>query len=519
MTTASTRRAPAPPPVARIPSPGRLLRIELRRNAMLWLLPVAAALFWYDAYRQLMAQPAMWNLRAMGLQSRALLDFAIPVAAAASWTGSRDGRRHTTDLVGITARPRWFGQLIAWAATTCWAMAGYLICVAVVYGITASQAGWGGPLWWPAVVGAFGIPVLTAIGFAAGTLFPGRFTTPLVALVMFFGLGFGSQEASGYHSYWQISPLIAGATSIGADPGVATFYHYLPDLSIAQVMFLCGLTMAVLGVLGVAAGGGGRRLRAAAAAISVAGLAAAGTAVGLAGTGRLDPHGMIMIPALHDAAGDQPIRYTPDCGHGAIPICLNPAYAAYQPLVSSTLEPELSEVAGLPGAPVRIDQAAEVYQQGGAIGTGTLTLAGHGGQVLDMVLPDGLPGFNDTTARFQRQLATTTGYTIMRRVVGPPGQAQLGQAQQAVMFSVLGPYVTAQEAGGPSIAIPSAGLPSAGGLSAGGLSAELSLPVPGSPAAVAGERFAALPAAERHAWLAQHLTALRAGRITLAQLP
>jgi hypothetical protein len=37
--------------------------------------------------------------------------------------------------------------------------------------------------------------------------------------------------------------------------------------------------------------------------------------------------------------------------------------------------------------------------------------------------------------------------------------------------------------------------------------------------ATAARRFAALPAATRHAWLAAHLAALRAGRITLAQLP
>jgi len=42
---------------------------------------------------------------------------------------------------------------------------------------------------------------------------------------------------------------------------------------------------------------------------------------------------------------------------------------------------------------------------------------------------------------------------------------------------------------------------------------------PGSPAFAAAQRFAALPAPARHAWLVHHLTALRAGRITLAQLP
>jgi hypothetical protein len=45
------------------------------------------------------------------------------------------------------------------------------------------------------------------------------------------------------------------------------------------------------------------------------------------------------------------------------------------------------------------------------------------------------------------------------------------------------------------------------------------LPEPGSPADLAGRRFAALSPAAKHAWLAQYLTALRAGRVSPAQLP
>jgi hypothetical protein len=39
------------------------------------------------------------------------------------------------------------------------------------------------------------------------------------------------------------------------------------------------------------------------------------------------------------------------------------------------------------------------------------------------------------------------------------------------------------------------------------------------PAAAAARRFAALPPAVRHVWLARHLTALRAGGVSLGQLP
>jgi hypothetical protein len=52
--------------------------------------------------------------------------------------------------------------------------------------------------------------------------------------------------------------------------------------------------------VGLPAGSGGRWLRRSAAALTTAGLLAAITATALAGTGRLDPHGMIAIPALHN---------------------------------------------------------------------------------------------------------------------------------------------------------------------------------------------------------------------------
>ena len=477
---------------------GRLLRLELRHNAMLWLLPVAFALFWYNGYREIMALPPMWNLCAMTLQNRLLFDLMVPAAGAAAWMGSREGRRSIADLVAGTARPRWSRQLATWAATTAWAEVGCLACVAVVYLITARQASWGGPLWWPAVVSAAGVPALTAIGFAAGAWFPGRFVTPLVTVVVFFGLAFGTQAASGDHSYWQVSPLIAGAFDIGAAPGVASFYPYLPDLSIAQVMFAAGLVVAILGALGIPVA----RMRWLAAVITAAGLAAAGTAVALAGTGRLDPHGMIAIPALHDAASDQPVRYTPVCGRTPIPACVHPAFATFLPAVTAAVGPELTEFAGLPGAPARISQVAAVYRQESVNG---ITVSGGGTSAAAFVLPDEVPGRLGTTgAEFAAQLDEGLGLQLASDVIlGDSGRAAASAPGQAELAVIAG-----------SVRFP----PSVEARDLAPLYGSL-LPQPGSPAAQAARRFAALTPAARHAWLAGHLAALRAGRVSLAQLP
>jgi len=503
-------RAPAASrarPVRRGPlrAAARLLRLELRRNAMLWMLPVAAGLFWFTTYRKAMAMPPLWNLRAAAMQLGALVAFACPVAGAAAWMGSREARRHTTDLVTITARPRWARLLTTWAATTCWAMVGFLGCVAALYGVTAHQAAWGGPLWWPVAVVAAGLPALSALGFAAGTLVPSRFTAPVAAVAAFFALALGTQLIHGSQSYWQISPLVTGPWDLGPNPGVATFYPYLPDLSIAQVMFLTGLTTAVLGAVMLPNGTDGRSLRAAAAAVTAAaaGLLAAGTAVALAGTGRLDTHGMIAIPALHDAANDRPLRYTPVCSHTAIPVCLNPAYTSYLPTAAAALAPVLNQLAGLPGAPARISQAAATYQQriGNAV---SVSLAGprSGGSspVFRLLLPDQLPGPTLTTGELAAALRSTAGPSIVASVIGDGPSAS--PAQHAVAAALK------MSAGLPPSSQPAPNMPSP--------TARVPLPVPVQSAA---QRFAALPASARHAWLVKHLAALRAGRITLAQLP
>ena len=499
--TAAT--APAAPRAWRVPrpaGPARLLRIELRRSPMLWTLPLLAVLFWLSAYRTAMSDPPFWNIRAAALQENAMLVFAPLLAGVCAWAGSRDGRRGLVDLVGVTAVPRWAAQSAPWAAATIWAEALYLAGVAVVYGVTAHQGAWGGPLWWPVAVGAASVPAVTALGFAAGASFPSRFTTPLVAIGAFFGLGFSTELIRGGQSYWQISPVVSGPWDAESNAGVATFYHYLPDLPIAQVIFLAGFTLAVLGALGLPAGSGGRRLRRSAVAITAAGLLAAGTAVALAGTGRMDAHGMIAIPALHDAASDRPIRYTPVCSDTAVPVCLNPAYASYLPAVTTALEPVLGQPAGLPGAPARVSQAAVTYHQGPgndvSIGFGP-AISGRP-PVFHLVLPDQLLGPSMTTGELAAQVRSDAGASILASVIGSgPGASR---AQQAVILALGEPLRIGT---GPRLPGPQqAGLPQVSG-----------------PALAAAARFRALPAAARHAWLAAHLTTLRAGRVTLAQLP
>jgi hypothetical protein len=269
------------------------------------------------------------------------------------------------------------------------------------------------------------------------------------------------------------------------------------------VMFIAGVAVTLLGTLALV--GGSRTVRAAAGGVTAAGLAAAVTAVLLVGTATMDAHGMIRIPALHDAANDQPVRFTPVCSHTAIPVCLNPAYANYLASTTAALEPVLNQIAGLPGAPARILQEAATYRVDPRGGEEVMPVERNsdGATVYYVLLPLQMLGPSQTTAQMTSQVKWTDGPDIVAHFTGAgPGASQAQNAVAAALDMTLG-RVSADPNFMPNGPDPT--------------------PVPdlirGTPAQPAAQRFAALPAQTRRAWLASHLAALREGHITLAQLP
>ena len=294
----------------------RLLRVELRRNAMPWILPLIAALFWFDSYRPstatapLYAIRTFWNLG----QGHTIIDFGPFVAGVAAWMGSRDGRRGLADLVTTTARPRWAGQLGTWAATAIWAVAAYLIFVGVMFAAYAHQGVGGSPPWWSVAVGATAVAAFSAFGFAVGIYWPSRFAAPVAAFGGFLAMSQSSQAGFRDPSGWAlILPTNSNGSFDGnaqADSGI--FYHWLPDLQIARIIFLAGIALLALSLTGLPARAGGKRLRIAAAVLAIAGLASAGTAIGLTASSRVGAHGVV-ISALHDAAERQA-----DCVHARL---------------------------------------------------------------------------------------------------------------------------------------------------------------------------------------------------------
>lgn len=518
--TESPVRHQAPRAAAAVPlSAVRLLRTELRRNMMPWLLPLIAALFWFDSYRPSTGTAPLYALRTfwnMG-QGHTIIDFGPFVAGVAGWMGSRDGRRGLADLVTATPRPRWAAQLATWGATAIWAVAAYLVFVGVMFAMYAHQGVGGAPPWWWVAVGATAVTAFSAVGFALGAYWPSRFAAPVAAFAGFLAMATSSQTGFTHNSGWaQVLPTNSNGSFDLKDSGI--FYPWLPDLPIARIMFLAGIALATLGLTGLPARAGGRWLRRAAAIGTLSGMALAGTGVGLASTARLSADGMV-IPALHDAASDAAIAYTPACGRASgISVCVNPAYRRWLPNVTAALAPVLAEVAGLPGAPVRVAQAASV-NTGGDGGPRPVTLGGRPPVLaitlgsLDLPGPCGSCGRPVAGRDFANQirLFAVQAFLGAGEVSGSTGRSgstggSLSTVQQAVAAALL------RGAG-----IPFAAQPRwlATGRNGPGLA-----PGPATgPVYAAARRFAALPATARHAWLAGHLAALRAGGITLKELP
>ena len=519
MSVMSASPARVPRPRAALPWSARALWLEFKRNAVPYVLPLLAAVFYFNAVRTADGYPPVWTLRASVITNDMLFEFTAFAGGLAAWAGSREGRRKTVDLVATTPRVTWAWQSVALAGTLCWLLLAFLAGVAVLYIQTALQATWGGPPLWPVFVGAAAVTAVTVIGFTAGVFFPGRFTAPLVAILALVLSQFGMHAALGVTGTTGSAALLSPTTSPPiVDAGV--YYRVAPDLSIVQLMFMGGIAVTLFGILGLRselrgadgarslraafAHGGGWLLRTVAVALIAGGVAASWTAFALAGTAKADAVGGWEIPALHSAASDEPLPFTPDCTSGSgWPVCVHPAFGFYLNDVAAALQPVAAEIAGLPGAPVRAEEVASA----GAAGTVMSGISGnppvfvftanHVGNMFGEF--NGIPNQGDWRAGFQQGLldAFLTGRAAQA------GPVPLDAAQQAVENGLL----------------TAIGAPRADFYTGMNLNGKVTTPQAEAEVSAAAQRFAGLSASARHAWLAAHLAALRAGTITPAQIP
>ena len=149
--------------------------------------------------------------------------------------------------------------------------------------------------------------------------------------------------------------------------------------------------------------------------------------------------------------------------------------------------------------------------------------------VFGLLLPDQLLESGLTVSQVAAQVRSVSGPQIVASVIGGGPGGRASPAQQAVTAALDAvarelPGAAGAAFPGPSTAPP---LGRAGRGPGRGLAgtrcrrrcAAAGTAVPGPAVDRAARRFAALPAAARHAWLLRNLAALRAGQVTLARLP
>lgn len=443
----------------------RLLRIEARHSATPWMLPLLAVLLGITPLARNLTPVALWLDRSVDVAGGVQL--VGPFAAGtAAWMASRAGRHRMSDLLASTPRDAWSRVLATWLVSAGWIVAFYIGLCVVFFSLTASQATWGSLLWWPVVVGLVSAVACSAVGFVVGLRFPSRFTTPLVAVGILAAI-LGTRSAAAGARPLDIGLLSPIYPTFGLDASV--FYRPLPDLGVLQFLLY-------LGILGFAVGATGWHRRVGAALMAV-GVGLAATVGVLVTHARFDGPSVVVFTSASEA-----VPYTPVCSDTPLPVCVHPAYAGGHELsVLSTIINDITRpVLGIPGMPVRASQTAGDHTFGVQGDPPTLPFTNfivHGNTL--------------QPAQFDRIFRADVALSLF---VGP----RTAPRQATAVQQALALYLVQQS---HSAADPDL------------LSTE-DLKVTS-----AASRFATLTPEARTTWLSTHLTAVRAGQLTVEDIP
>jgi hypothetical protein len=427
----------------------RLVWIELRRSTTLWYVPALAVLAIWGTLTTMRPDeaPTLWARSSIQL-SLMFVVVAFIMSGIGAWAAGRERRRQTRELLATTPRPAVLRDLALFASTALWGLVACLASGAYVFMVTSREATWGGPDFAPILVGLLMVVASTAIGYLGGTLIPGRFAAPLVAVA------------------WSSAALLVGTRSsavaylspMSIDPrgySPSDLFYQAPSIPAAEMsIWLAGLAGCGLATVAL------RRRRTLLAGCLLA------VALGVATSGAVLAMQAFVHPPWERLYEGQPLAaYDPSCVERSIPVCVHPAYEASLEDSADRVGRLVEPLLGVPGGPVRAEQLPE---RAGLRSDGTLEImpgpSAVGRAAYDLVREQGVE-FNPA------QLAIA--YWLLERV---------GE-QNFLAQGLLG-------VGQPDAAVT---------------------------AAVA--RFAALTPEAQRAWLEANYAALRAGELSLADLP
>ena len=443
------------------------------------LFPVLAGITWLAAHQLSYFDEttafALWPEDSLRIGFASVM-LAPIVAALLAWDAGRDQRRRIGDLLATTPQPPFARDLTRWAGTVAWALLAYGLVAAVMLIQTAQAATWGGPIIPALVMGFVLIPTGGAVGYLAGNVLPSRFVPPLVAIVIYVAEAGIAALGSGdpFSELKYLSPFAMFLDNGGSQAGI--FRELTPNLFGEATVWLIAVGALSLSIVALRR----HRGKAAMAAVLVSVILAVLAARPLIATSP-DPRSM-----------GTAIRYDPICSEGAIPVCVHPAYAArlagYQALIDTLVAP----LVGVPGVPTAAHQT----------GFGDWRLQADGTLPFH-VFPNGVDAF--TAARISEDIVND-----WTREVGPC-EGPIDDAQYAVSWALMarGGWPPPEE--GRYYYANCASVTTATGSS--------EAPTTREDILAAAKRFAALSIDEQRAWFAEQYRALRAGALTLDDLP
>lgn len=502
MSIPTEKRAPAPSLADRSMAWSRLFLIEMRRSpAIFTALAIAAVTAWL-IWDQLPVGVVRWR-EVSDFSSHAMLPASGIAAAIAAFLAGRDQRLRLEDQLAQTSLGTPRRDVVAMFAAVAWCLIGYLVIVAGFFLYAAREATWGGPAW--ALVGLTAVTIVLGIslGWLVGVIFRNRFS-PLIAFVLMIGLN----AAYSLTADLRRTPIqqIDGGTSFSIhesrirvlSPYELLDLHDLGFIMIPAFAWILGISV----LLASAAWWYRHRRIASLVSLSVAAMVSGVSAADLLAN---DPH---TGPAHWRTAR---AYVEPVCEtrlQGAISVCLHPEDTVLLDDVAGTVERLMSPLAGIPGVPVRFENQSQQQD------TNTIYLYVHDAQDLE---------FHVTTTVLRELMHDQNGQWMQ----------QTGSAQYVVLAWLLQQAgISRQEASEMHYLRPLPLVQATDDAIAMGVTDPMELnrffetnTSQGDVSAFEAEidaaiaRCVALPEAERRTWLEENWNDLRAGNLTLEDLP
>ena len=451
-----------------------LLRIEFRRSVALLCFPLLIVAAGWLTRGSLPAGVYTW------LDTSGAIRETVPfvgsfVAGISAWTAGRNKRRGMADLLLSTPRPPAARDLTTWAGTALWGAAVYVTLAAVLLSMTWWNATWGAPPPVYLLVGLLAVVANSAVGYAAGYFLPSRFMAPLVAIGLFV-----AQFAP--INYSSVAPLLPASTHL---VGLDVFME-VPRVAVEQGLWFSGV-----GAIALAAVVAKSRRGDAASWVLLAGallLCAAGFAASMLAVHR---QGFMLA--------DKAASFEYVCDEGGITVCVHPAYERLLPQAAVVVNEVGEPLAGIPGAPTRAMQVGSLSPEADRKAGSTAFFTA------DSIVDGGNVGWFRQEIAMHLLQGRAAYIGLLPRA--KPTEEDLKRCQRGAKKGFIDPALEAQA------------------VVANWLLKQLDRSEPGfslgqcADAHKLVERFANLDPAKRRAWLEENLADLRAGKVTLRDLP